>query len=162
MFWNCVTYQCFKIIVMLSFFLSFFHSFFILFMFFIHSLYIPYIRWKWWWCGPGWEETAGSNFVEPGVSAKGTPPAISCPKRVIRPPDRYGDWELNSTCSSGYPMVPHSKAFLQKQTIEYNRVHTDCMQKDWPLRKQRRSEKISAEWGGCKSSELPDSDISLN
>ena len=67
---------------------------------------------------------AGSNLVGPGVYAKGTPPATSHPKRVIRPPDRYGDWEPNATCSSGYPMAPKNKveslkAFLQKQTIEY-------------------------------------------
>ena len=55
------------------------------------------------WCGAGWEETAGSILVEPGVSAKGTPPATSRPKRIIRPPDRCGDWELNAICSSGYP-----------------------------------------------------------
>lgn len=29
--------------------------------------------------------TAGSNLVGPGVSVKGTPPATSRPKRVIRP-----------------------------------------------------------------------------
>ena len=55
------------------------------------------------WCGADWEETAGSILVEPGVSAKGTPPATSRPKRIIRPPDRCGDWELNAICSSGYP-----------------------------------------------------------
>ena len=68
--------------------------------------------------------TAGSNLVGPGVYAKGTPPATSRSKRVIRPPDRYGEWELNAICSSGYPMALKSKveslkAFLQKQTIEY-------------------------------------------
>ena len=68
--------------------------------------------------------TAGSNLVGLGVSAKGTPPASSGPKRVICPPDRYGDWELNTICSSGYSMAPKNKveslkAFLQKQTIEY-------------------------------------------
>ena len=68
--------------------------------------------------------TAGSNLVGPGISAKGTPPATSRPKRIIRPPDRYGDWELNAICSSRYPMAPKNKVeslkdFLQKQTIEY-------------------------------------------
>ena len=144
MFWNCVTYQCFKIIVMLSFFLSFFHSFFILFMFFIHSLYIPCIRWKWWRCGPGWEETAGSNFVEPGVSAKGTPPATSRPERIIRAPDRHGDCKLNAICSYGYLMAPKNRveslnAFLQKRTIEYFLFKSDYTQRAPPLRKQRRS-----------------------
>ena len=68
--------------------------------------------------------TAGSNLVGPGVSAKGTPPATSSPKRIIHPPDRYGDWELNAILSSSYPMAPKNKVeslkvFLQKQTIKY-------------------------------------------
>ena len=81
--------------------------------------------------------TAGSNLVEPRVSAKGPPPATSRPKRVIRPPLRYGDWELNTISSSGYPMalknkVESIKVFLQEQ----KNLKSDYMQN----RKQGRSE----------------------
>ena len=68
--------------------------------------------------------TAGSNLVEPGVSVKGTPPANSCPKSVIHTPDRYGDWELNAICSSGFPRLPRTKLKVSKFSYRSRQLST--------------------------------------
>ena len=88
--------------------------------------------------------SVGGDGVEPGPSAEGISPATchgnSRPKRTIRPPDRYGDWELNTLTSSGYPLIFRNKlatfkTFVQQERNRALRFKSDYMRKVQQLRK---------------------------
>ena len=89
--------------------------------------------------------TAGNDWIEPGPSVEELPPAnchdYSRPKRVIRRPDRYGDWEFNTITSSDYPLILRNKiatfrTFAQEQKNRALRLKSDYMSKVQQLRKQ--------------------------
>ena len=89
--------------------------------------------------------TAGNGGIEPGPSVEEPPPA-NChyylrPKRTMRPPDRYGDWEFNTITSSDYTMILRNKiatfrTFVQEQKNRALRFKSDYMHEVQQLRKQ--------------------------